>query len=67
MTPDMINLFKRRIYDIAAVTSKTVKVKCNSQLVPVKTFQQYVDLYLDADAKKVYDAPNDRWEYAVAL
>ena len=67
MTPDMINLFKRRIYDIAAVTSKTVKVKCNSQLIPVKTFQQYVDLYLNKDAKKVYDAPNDRWEYAVAL
>lgn len=67
MTPDMINLFKRRIYDIAAVTSKTVKVKCNSQLIPVKTFQQYVDLYLSNDSKKVYDAPNDRWEYAVAL
>lgn len=67
MTPDMINLFKRRIYDIAAVTSKTVKVKCNSQLIPVKTFQQYVDLYLSKDAKKIYEAPNDRWEYAVAL
>ena len=29
LTPDMVNLFKRRIYDIAAVTSKNVKVKCN--------------------------------------
>ena len=67
LTPDMVNLFKRRIYDIAAVTSKTVKVKCNSQLIPVKTFQQYVDLYLQCDAKKVYDTPNARWEYAVAV
>jgi DNA topoisomerase II len=67
MTPDMINLFKRRIYDIAAVTSKTVKVKCNSQLIPVKTFQQYVDMYLEDGAKKVYEAANDRWEYAVSL
>jgi len=67
MTCDMVNLFKRRIYDIAAVTSKNVKVKCNSQLIPVKTFQQYVDLYLETGAKKVYDSPNDRWEYAVAL
>jgi DNA topoisomerase-2 len=67
MTPDMINLFKRRIYDIAAVTSKTVKVKCNSQLIPVKTFQQYVDMYLEDGTKKVYEAANDRWEYAVSL
>ena len=67
LTPDMVNLFKRRIYDIAAVTSKNVKVKCNSQLIPVKTFQQYTDLYLNTDAKKVYDSPNARWEYAVAV
>ena len=67
MTPDMVNLFKRRIYDIAAVTSKNVKVKCNSQLIPVKTFQQYVDMYLEDGAKKVYEAANDRWEYAVSL
>ena len=67
MTPDMVNLFKRRIYDIAAVTSKNVKVKCNSQLIPVKTFQQYVDMYLEDGAKKVYESVNDRWEYAVSL
>jgi DNA topoisomerase II len=67
LTPDMVNLFKRRIYDIAAVTCKNVKVKCNSQLIPVKTFQQYTDLYLNTDAKKVYDSPNARWEYAVAV
>ena len=67
LTPDMVNLFKRRIYDIAAVTSKNIKVKCNSQLVPVKTFQHYVDLYLAPDAKKVCDAPHERWEYAVTI
>ena len=42
----MINLFKRRIYDIAAVTNKDVKVKLNSQLVPIKTFQQYVKMII---------------------
>ena len=36
-------------------------------MIPVKTFHQYVDLYLESDAKKVYEMPNDRWEYAVAL
>ena len=67
LTNDMINMFKRRVYDIAAVTSKTVKVKCNGNMIPIKTFHQYVELYLESDAKKVYEMPNDRWEYAVAL
>ena len=46
LTPDMLALLKRRVYDLAAVTDKTVKVKYNSELVPVKNFLQYVDLYI---------------------
>jgi DNA topoisomerase-2 len=48
LTADMIALFLKRTYDIAAVTDKTVKVKYNGALVPVKHFQQYVDLYIGA-------------------
>jgi DNA topoisomerase-2 len=46
LTPDMISLLKKRIYDIAAITDKNVKVKYNSNLVPVKNFQQYIDMYI---------------------
>jgi DNA topoisomerase-2 len=48
LSPDMLNLLKRRVYDIAAVTDKNIKVKYNGQLIPVKHFQQYVDLYIGA-------------------
>ena len=66
LTPDMINLFRRRIYDIAAVTDKTVKVKLNSNVIPVKNFQQYVKQIVgDEDVK--FEEPNERWEYAVSL
>lgn len=69
LTPDMINLFKRRIYDIAAVTSKEISVKLNSSPISVKHFQQYVDLYIGSksDTKRIYETPNERWEYAVAI
>ena len=38
LTEDMVNLFKRRTYDIAAVTNKDVKVKLNSQIILSKFY-----------------------------
>ena len=69
LTPDMRSLFEKRIYDIAAITDKSVKVKYNGALVPVKHFQQYIDLYIGAkgDTKRIYEAPDPRWEYVVSL
>jgi DNA topoisomerase-2 len=82
LSPDMISLFKRRVYDIAAITSKKIKVKYNDVLVPVKNFQNYVDMYIGSKTKKddkeqgkdaqpvverIYEEANERWEYAVCL
>lgn len=73
LTPDMLALFMKRTYDIAAVTDKTVKVKYNGSLVPVRHFQQYVDLYIGAKGgegggvKRIYENPDPRWEYVVCL
>jgi len=67
---DMIALLKKRIHDISAVTDKSVKVKYNSQIIPVKNFQQYIDLYIGSKDKspRVYEGESTaRWEYAVAL
>ena len=69
LSGDMMNLFLRRVHDIAAVTNKNVKVKYNSEIIPVKNFQQYVDLYIGpkSDRERIYEESNDRWEYAVCL
>ena len=70
LTPDTISLLRKRVYDIAAVTDKTIKVKYNSTLVPIKNFQQYIDLYIGdkSEVPRVYeDSSESRWEYAVAL
>ena len=66
LSEDVIALLKKRVYDISAVTDKTLKVKYNSSLIPIKNFQQYIDLYIGSE-KRVYEEANERWEYAVSL
>jgi DNA topoisomerase-2 len=72
LTKDMIALLKKRVYDISAVSdhsTKKIKVSYNDSVLPVKNFQQYIDLYVGSktDVKRVYESENERWEYAVAL
>jgi len=66
---EMIALLKKRVYDIGAVTDhsvKKIKIEYNGATIPVKNFQQYMDMYL-GDAKRIYEHTHERWEYAVAL
>jgi DNA topoisomerase-2 len=69
LTEDMIALFRKRVYDIAAVTDKKLKVRYNSQCISVNNFLQYIDLYIGAKdvAPRAYEQGGERWEYAVAL
>jgi DNA topoisomerase-2 len=69
LTPDMLALLKRRVFDLAAVTDKSVKVKYNSELVPVKNFLHYVDLYVGDKAvtTRVHEEANERWEYVICM
>jgi DNA topoisomerase-2 len=69
LTPDMLALLKRRVFDLAAVTDKTVKVKYNSEVVPIKNFLHYVDLYVGDKAvtSRVHEEANERWEYVVCM
>lgn len=70
MTDDIKNLLIRRVYDIAGITDKNIKVKLNSQIISVKNFVQYIDLYIGSkeENKRCHEAhDNERWEYAVAI
>ena len=67
LTPEMTTLFAKRVYDIAAVTDRSIRVKYNGAVVPVKDFKQYIGLYIRPEVKRVYEAPSERWEYAVCL
>jgi DNA topoisomerase-2 len=72
LTPDMLSLLKKRVYDIGAVTDhsiKKIKINLNGNTIPVKNFQQYIDLYIGGKdtSKRVYEQLDERWEYSVAL
>jgi len=69
LTPDMVSLLTKRVYDISAVTDSKLKVKYNGQLVPTKNFEQYINLYIGdkTESPRVYESAGERWEYAVAL
>ena len=64
LSDDMLKLFQRRVYDIAGITTKDVKVKYNEDLLPVKDFGQYIQLFNDQD--KVSES-HDCWGYSVCL
>ena len=67
LSPSMIKQFEKRTYDIAAVTDKSVKVKWNNSLIPVKTLSQYIDLYIEDGTKKIYEEGGERWSYGVII
>ena len=46
ITPDMLSVMTRRIYDISAVTDKSVNVKFNGELLGIRTFESYINLYI---------------------
>jgi len=68
---DFKALLIRRIFDIAAVTDKSVKVKYNTlKLDPdVKDFESYANLYIGCKSEhpRLYEKANERWEYTVCL
>ena len=63
LTSDMVALLRKRIYDIGAVTDhsiKKVKISYNDTIIPVKNFQQYIDMYIGPkdQAKRAYENPD---------
>ncbi|CAH1249007.1 TOP2A [Branchiostoma lanceolatum] len=68
---DTVALLRRRAYDIAGST-KGVRVLLNGEKLPITSFRQYVDLYLNGKTdeignplKVVHEVVNPRWEICV--
>ena len=63
---DAVALMKKRTVDMAGVLGRTCAVYFNDARVPVRSFGEYVKLFLPADAPRVAIKLGDRWEVAVA-
>ena len=68
---DLLSLIKKRVYDIAAISDKKVKVYFNSTQIQINNFQQYIDLYIGGKSEengcRIYDNPSERWEFALCV
>jgi DNA topoisomerase-2 len=63
LTADVIALFKKRVYDIAACTSKNVKVYFNEELIKTQTFKNYIELfYNEYPSDPIYEEVGERWK-----
>ncbi|KAF1329649.1 DNA topoisomerase 2, partial [Globisporangium splendens] len=45
---DIVALFKKRVYDVAGVTDKSLNVYLNDEKIAIKSFPDYVNLYKDS-------------------
>eukprot|EP00731_Ephydatia_muelleri_P019883 Em0012g708a len=73
---DTVALMTRRAYDIAGCT-RGVSVTLNGKKLPIKSFKDYVDLYLkeyppgdedeDIPRKVVHEVVNPRWEVCITV
>ena len=65
---DIVALFEKRVYDCCACTPDKVKIYLNDEIINIKCFEKYIDLYI-GDKKtvnRVYDGTNERWKIGVA-
>ena len=65
LTNEMIALFSKRVYDIAACTDKSVNVYLNDELIEIKTFDDYIKLYYETPQKIIYSEFGKRWKVGV--
>eukprot|EP00662_Eupelagonemidae_sp_cell21_P031455 gene31455-9343_t len=68
LDPDHVALLSKRVYDIAGVTPRDLKVYLNGALLPVRDFEQYVNLFPGMGEEKKKDSfavPNERWQICV--
>lgn len=65
LTPDIIALFKKRVYDVAM--NSGVKVYYNDELIEANSFTKYVDLYFpeESEHQKVVHDKDANWKVAV--
>lgn len=66
LTDDMKSLFRKRIYDIAACTNNNIKVYLDDELISVKSFQDYINMFYEKiPSEPIFEQVNDRWSVGV--
>ena len=65
-----LDILKKRVFDVSAITPKTVSIHFNGDKIKCKDFSEYVNYYIGSksESPRVYfEEPNGRWQVCVAL
>jgi DNA topoisomerase-2 len=65
ITDEIQSIFLKRAIDIAAY-SPGVKVYYNDVLIPIKTFKDYMKMFINDDDELFYEKINENWEVGIA-
>ena len=65
ITDEIQSIFLKRAIDIAAY-SPGVKVYYNDILIPIKTFKDYMKMFINDDEELFYEKINENWEIGIA-
>ena len=65
ITPEIEQILMKRIIDISVYCPK-VKIFYNKQEIPMKSFKDYMGMYLEPDSELFYERLNDDWEVGIA-
>jgi DNA topoisomerase II len=69
---DTMDLFKKRVWDLAGVLGKTLTIKYNGFKIPIKSFRDYSELYIKGmtnkeatEIKVAYTTDKSNWEVLI--
>jgi len=65
ITDEIQSLFLKRAIDIAAY-SPGVKVYYNDNLIPIKSFKDYMKMFIEDDNEFFYEKINENWEVGIS-
>ncbi len=65
ITDEIQSIFLKRAIDIAAY-SPNVKVYYNKKLIPIKSFKDYMKMFINDDEELFYEKINENWEIGIA-
>ena len=66
LSDNMIQIMEKRTYDVAAFTNNA-NIYFNESKLGIKSFKDYVNMYIDEDTEKYYEKINNRWELVICL
>lgn len=65
ITDEIQSLFLKRAIDIAAY-SPGIKIYYNDVIVPIKSFKDYMKMFINDDEEFFYEKINDNWEIGIS-